>query len=342
MRPEYSLIILTVLAGAGQGLFIFLVTGDMAGFAKGSRAPQSAVLLGMAAVFGLTLLGMAASFFHLSHKARGIKAINKWRFSWLSREVVLLPVFLGAAGLYALAGLMGSHPLLIQTLGVGGALVALALFVSTAMIYGHLQIIREWGTAFTPANFTLTGMITGGLALLAVYGQAMAPMGVTLFIMRILFAVTAAGLLVKLFYYLGNAHKYSPTTIQTALGINHPQIRLMDTGAAYPHYNTLEYFYTGQKEIRGIMRIASILLLYIAPGGLIAVDYMSLLSAGTACGVCAPLAALSALAGAFLERWLFFVDGNHAQNLYYGVYPAQGRANPILQAGKNDAPLPPA
>ncbi|MDH4182636.1 MAG: dimethyl sulfoxide reductase anchor subunit [Nitrospinota bacterium] len=367
MRPEYSLIILTVLAGAGQGLFFFLVTGDMAGFAKGSRVPPNVVVMGIAWALALTLLGMAASFFHLAHKARGIKAINKWRYSWLSREVVLLPVFVALLALYGF--MRGSHmipvliemgpkpqedgsvmlyssmyysfnPLVIQAVGIAGIAVAFALFISTAMIYGHLKIIREWGTAFTPMNFTLTGLICGGALIMTVYQAGFSPFGAALFNMRLFFAIAFVGLVVKLLYYYRNSRPYSPTTIQTALGINHPKIRLMETGSAYPTYNTMEYHYTGLEGSRSLMKTASIFLLYIIPMAALAWDYMALISGGKAC--MGWVAAACAMTGAFMERWLFFVEGNHAQNHYYGNFPAPTAINPILQPGKKDAPLPPA
>jgi len=341
MRPEYSLIILTVAAGAGQGLFVFLATGDMAGFSRGSHVPPLTTVIGLAVALTLTLIGMAASFFHLTHKARGIKAIRKWRFSWLSREVILLPVFVGGMVFYGFLYFMGAHPAIIQATGVAGVLVVLALFISTAMIYGHLTVIREWGTAYTPLNFTLTGLICGWAFGAALYQMAPAPVGATLFNLRLFFVLAAAGLVVKLLYYRRNWRLYSPTTIQTALGINHPRIRLMDTGSAYPTYNTEEYHYAGLKQKRGLMKGASMILLYAVPMAALAWDYMAFLSGGQ--GLCmAPVAAVSALAGAFLERWVFFVEGNHAQNLYYGNFPAEARPNPILQSGKKDAPLPPA
>ncbi|MDH5509333.1 MAG: dimethyl sulfoxide reductase anchor subunit [Nitrospinota bacterium] len=340
MRPEYSLILLTVLAGAGQGLFLFLATGDMAGFSKGSRLPPMTTLTGLGVALALTLAGMAASFFPLTHKARGVKAINKWRHSWLSREVILLPVFVGGMVFYGLLYFIGVHPAIIQATGVAGIFVVLALFISTAMIYGHLTIIREWGTAYTPANFTLTGMITGWASGAAVYQMGLAPVGATLFNLRLFFLLAVAGLIVKLLYYHRNSRLYSPTTIQTALGIGHRKIRLMDTGSAYPTYNTEEYHYTALKEKRGILKVASIILLYILPMAGLAWDYMALFSGGEGC--LAPVAAISAMGGAFIERWVFFVEGNHAQNLYYGNFPVEARPNPILQSGKKDAPLPPA
>jgi len=54
-------------------------------------------------------------------------------------------------------------------------------------------------------------------------------------------------------------------------------------------------------------------------------------------------AALEALRaeGGLAERWLFFVEGTHVQNLYYGLYPVSGAPNPLLTANKAHAPLPP-
>ena len=50
------------------------------------------------------------------------------------------------------------------------AVLALALYVCTGMIYGAVKAIREWATPLTPINYTLIGLASG--ALLASAGMA--------------------------------------------------------------------------------------------------------------------------------------------------------------------------
>jgi DMSO reductase anchor subunit len=113
----------------------------------------------------------------------------------------------------------------------------------------------------------------------------------------------------------------------------------MDTGVSYDHYNTTEYNFKDGGGNRNTIRILSLLLLFGAPLVIMMVDYMPLFMGKAA--MTAPLAALLMIVGAMMERWLFFVDGNHAQNLYYGNYRVKRAFNPMLQKGIAGAPLPP-
>ncbi len=339
MSPELSIIILTVLAGAGQGLFVFIVAGDYAGLMKGASLSENALIAGAVVSFVLTLVGALASLFHLTHPERGVKAVKQWKSSWLSREALFLPLFQGMTALYAAAAYFGVSPGLRLTVGAVGVIAALALFLASGMIYAEIRYIREWNTAYTPVNFALIGMASGGAAAIAVLETAGAPAVVTLSVLRAVFGVTIVAALVKLLYFKRNASLYSPFTLQSAIGVNHSLIRLMDTGASYDHYNTTEYNYTAFRSKRGMLRAVSFLLLFAAPAALMTLDYMPLFRNGT--GWMGAPAALLMIAGAMIERWLFFVDGNHAQNLYYGAFMDKGAANPILQGRKRDAPLPP-
>ena len=51
--------------------------------------------------------GLVASFFHLGRPERAWRAAAKWRTSWLSREVIVLPAFMGIVFLYGVAHLVG-------------------------------------------------------------------------------------------------------------------------------------------------------------------------------------------------------------------------------------------
>jgi len=113
MRPAWSVILLTTLTGAGQGLFL-------AAFATGG--PRYFALLAVA----LTAAGLVASFFHLGRPERAWRTAAKWRTSWLSREVIVLPLFMGLA----LASFLTDSP----WAGWLAALACLALFLCTGRV----------------------------------------------------------------------------------------------------------------------------------------------------------------------------------------------------------------
>lgn len=339
MSPEISIIILTVVAGAGQGLFIWLVGGDLAGIVKGAPLSPGTMIAGAAVSLVLTLVGVAASFFHLTHPERGVKAIFRWKSSWLSREAILLPVFQGLVALYGLMAYLGAADGARLLAGFAGIAAGIALFIASGMIYAKVRFIGEWSTAFTPINFTVIGLASGGAACVAVLQIAGAAAGVELFTLRGVIALTFIGLALKAAYYVRNENLYSRFSLQSAIGVNHPEIRLMDTGAAYDHYNTIEYNHTEHADRRGMFRSISIVLIFIVPLILFTFDYFAPLRGEN--GSLASIAAVLMVAGAFFERWLFFADGTHAQNFYYGNFRLKDAQNPITQTGKTDAPLPP-
>ena len=91
MKPAWSVILLTTLIGAGQGLFL-------AAFAFGGA--QEMILVAVL----LTGMGLVASFFHLGRPERAWRAAAMWRTSWLSREVIVLPLFMALAFAFFLTG----------------------------------------------------------------------------------------------------------------------------------------------------------------------------------------------------------------------------------------------
>ena len=93
VKPALSVILLTTLIGVGQGLFLAYYSAEW--FVMLSiLAPAQTDYSGYAAGLGFLLLatGLLASFFHLGHPERAWRAAAMWRSSWLSREVIALPV----------------------------------------------------------------------------------------------------------------------------------------------------------------------------------------------------------------------------------------------------------
>jgi DMSO reductase anchor subunit len=338
MHPELSLVLLTVLAGVGQGLFVFLVAGDIKALFEPGGLPNDVIIAGSAVSIILTTMGMGASFFHLTHPERGWKAMLKWKQSWLSREVLLLPAFLGLAVLYALCAYINLSFIFRGIIGLAGVFTALALYAASGMVYAKIRYIREWNSFFTPVNFTLIGLSTGGVSLLAVYQIVGAWPSASLFTMRLMFLTLAFGFIFKAVSYSRDSRIYNPVSLKAALGVAHSDIRLMDWGSSYGHYNTKEYVYRKHADIRGALKLLALAAIFAVPLALMMMDYRPLFSGGH--GVMAVPSAIIAILGAFVERWLFFAEGNHMQNLYYGAFTDKGVTNPLLTKAKAGAPTP--
>ena len=170
MHPAFSVIFLTTLIGVGQGLFLALYSGELYAVIE-VLPPQdgrSFYAVGSLIALGFLLAGLGASFFHLGHPERAWRSASQWRTSWLSREVIALPLFIGLVVLYGAIHFSGWNPLLFR-LGESvmvtpsllvGALTTLScfgLFLCTSMIYACLRFLQEWYTPLTVINFVLLG-----------------------------------------------------------------------------------------------------------------------------------------------------------------------------------------
>lgn len=109
MHPAFSVIFLTTLIGAAQGLFLALFSSQF--YAEFNLLPNVAEsnLYGIGAVIALLLLigGLISSIFHLGRPERAWRAASMWRTSWLSREVIALPTMMAAVFAYGLVHLLG-------------------------------------------------------------------------------------------------------------------------------------------------------------------------------------------------------------------------------------------
>ena len=100
MHPAFSVIFLTTLIGAGQGLFMALVTGQVYSLANLLEPQDSVTFYATGSFLAMILLGggLVAAVFHLGKPSyfltRAWRGITQWRTSWLSRELLALPAFM--------------------------------------------------------------------------------------------------------------------------------------------------------------------------------------------------------------------------------------------------------
>lgn len=308
MNPAFSVIFLTTLIGAGQGLFLALYAAELAGFGQGAGEPGFLVAGGMVALV-LTAAGLVASFFHLGRPERAWRTATMWRTSWLSREVIALPAFMGLLALWLVAHAGGRGPTLV--IGALAALAAIALFICTAMIYASVRFIQEWASPFTLANYTLLGLASGLLLASALVAWG-APALQQPFALGAL-AFTLLGAASRIASLMRNAGLKPRSTVQTAIGIKHPKIAQHAQGAMGGSYNTREFFHGKSAAALKQVKWVFIVLAFVVPA--------LMLLAAPAQGGTPWLAAAFALQylGLLVERWFFFAQANHPQNLYYQV-----------------------
>jgi DMSO reductase anchor subunit len=306
MNPAFSVIFLTVLIGAAQGLFLALYGCELAGFgAPGAVGEQRTLALGSAVSLGLSALGLAASFFHLGHPRRAWRSAAMWRTSWLSREVIALPLFMAGTFAWGLAHALG----LPGTRWAGGlvALLCLALFVCTAMVYASIRFLQEWASPLTLVNYLLIGCASGS-TLAAALASQLAP--------QLLDSLAAAALLLTLAALVGrcaallrNAGLKPRSTLQTAIGIKHPGIVQRAQGFMGGSYNTREFFHGRSAPVLRAVKWFFLGAAFVVPA--------LLLLAWPASGPAMLMAFAVQFVGLLAERWFFLAQANHPQNLYY-------------------------
>ena len=309
MRPAFSVIFLTTLIGAGQGLFLALCAIEMSvrlGIVAPVPEPRFFVV-GAVIAAALSALGLLASFFHLGRPERAWRAAAKWRTSWLSREVIVLPVFIGGVLAYGAAHAFGwaASP----WIGFLTLIACIALFVCTGMIYACLKFLQEWASPLTLVNFFLLG-VASGTTLAAALAAWLAPAATALYA-KAAIALTFIALGGRIASLMRNAQLRPKSSLQTAIGIKHPRIVQKAMGFMGGSFNTREFFHGASKEKLLAIKWGFLLLTFAAPA--------LLLLAGLGSGARAAygLAFFVQYAGLLAERWYFFAQANHPQNLYY-------------------------
>ena len=322
MKPAISVILLTTLIGVGQGLFLAFYSAEWF-VLLGILPPAVKDYSGYAAAISFALLaaGLVASFFHLGHPERAWRSATMWRSSWLSREVIALPVAMLLIFIYAvlkisaqdtLVFMLGdSIPIRISTIvGFGGVLAICALFICTAMIYACLKFLRQWHSPLTVMNFFLMGCASGftlacALAVFSGDGRFGYFAGMAI-------GLTLAALISRFATLLRNRNLRSPSSLQSAIGVHHPTIRQIAQGAMGGSFNTRAFIHSYGASIVRLARRGFLLLGFLIPLLLLQLsDDSSML-------VCSLAFALQYL-GLLAERWYFFIEAEHPQNLYYQV-----------------------
>ncbi|MEO1676665.1 MAG: DmsC/YnfH family molybdoenzyme membrane anchor subunit [Pseudomonadota bacterium] len=289
MHPAPSVILFTVLSGLGFGLLAFLGLGLPA-------LTGWAAFFGYGAGFALAIGGLVSSTFHLGHPERALKAFTQWRSSWLSREAWAAVAALLAMGLHALGPVFFAER--FQLLGTLGAALCLLTVYATSMIYTQIRAVPRWNQPATPALF-LALSLAGG-ALLA--GQAVAA--------ALLLCIAGA---VQLYaWHVGaTAFTQAGTTLGTATGLGHRgTVRSFEPPHTGENYLLKEMAYVVGRKHAQKLRVIALILLVALP--------LLLLLIGQGALWASWLAALSHLAGALCQRWLFFAEAEHVVGLYYG------------------------
>jgi sulfite dehydrogenase (quinone) subunit SoeC len=309
MTPASSVLLLTTLTGFGYGLIAWLGILAALGF-----LPPAPLFLPVAVVVGLGFAnaGLTASMLHLGHPERAWRAFSQWRSSWLAREgVAALSTFPPAIAFAALWWVLGPDAPATRTLGVVAAVLGLATVGCTAMIYASLKPIRQWHNPHTAPDYLIFAVFSGAVLLAAIWALWFGPAhGLAI---AALIAAVAAGSAKFAYWYFIDRQK-PLVTLASATGLAaFSTVRPLDGPHFTENYVLREMGYQIARKHAVKLRWIALTLAFLLPG------LLTLLTAlGIAPAVAATAAALSALIGLFVERWLFFAEATHVSTIYYG------------------------
>ena len=308
MRPGLSVVFLTTLIGAGQGLFLALYAAEIAALLRLVDPPGTGFFVaGTVLAFVLTGAGAVASLFHLGHPERAWRALAMWRTSWLSREGIAVLGFMALLFAYG-----GAHALGLPGTPLLGALAAaasLTLFVCTGMIYACIRFLQEWASPLTVTNYLVLGCASG-LTLASAFA-AFAADGLAPAYAWGAIGFTALGWATRGASLWRNARLRPKSTLQSATGIHHPRIVQTSQGFMGGSYNTREFFHGRTPAALRTVKWGFLLLAFAVPLVLLAVGL------GSRSALALSLAFGVQYLGLLAERWYFFAQANHPQNIYY-------------------------
>ena len=311
MHPAYSIIFFTTASGMGYGLLAVLGLAAAMGIVPPDRWLG---FVGLGLALALVTAGLLSSTFHLGHPERAWRAVSQWRSSWLSREGVM------ALLTYIPAGLLGIGWVFLETTtgfwalcGIAAAAGAVVTVFCTAMIYASLKAIPRWYTPWVPANYLTLALMTGALgydAVTRLFG--IADIRVTL--LAIASVVLAAAVKVLYWRHIDRAPAVSTSATATGL-VDKAPVRMFEAPHTSENYLQREMGFRVARKHAAKLRTFCLLFAFGVPL-LFSVPAMAV--GGGVAAALSILAAISALGGTLIERWLFFAEAKHVVTLYYG------------------------
>jgi len=191
--------------------------------------------------------------------------------------------------------------------------LAAALWLCTAMIYACLRFIQEWAQPLTLVNFAMIGLSSGCIlasALATSHGEAQfMPAGGAFALV-----LTVIALATRLAALHHNAHIKHRSTLQSATGIRSVPLVQKAMGMSAGSFNTREFFHGRTLALLKNVKLVLIVFGFVLP---------ALLALAALLNPPLPvvwwLAVASQAIGLLADRWFFFAQARHPQNLYYQV-----------------------
>jgi len=125
--------------------------------------------------------------------------------------------------------------------------------------------------------------------------------------------LTLVGLVTRLASSYRNANIKLKSNAQSAIGIRHPMIRQTSQGAMGGSFNTREFFHHKTDATVKAVKWFFILMAFVVPVGLL------ILGVRRESETIFIMAFAVQYVGLLAERWFFFAQARHPQNIYYAA-----------------------
>jgi DMSO reductase anchor subunit len=307
MKPAGSIVFFTTASGAGYGMLFWLGLLSAAGEVPTERWFGIAAIV--VALF-LVTAGLLSSAAHLGHPERAWRALSQWRSSWLSREgMCAAATYLPTAWLFV-GWAITERPAALA--GLLTAVLAAATVVCTAMIYASLKPVRQWRTPLTLPFYAAAGAFSGALCLAAVAAPfdpaASGRLG------WIAAALAVAAIWLKLAWWRTADTSTPAASIESATGLGGlGKVRSFEAPHTAENYLLKEMGFVIARRHALKLRAYALLLAFGTPLAILAGVLLGVLPSTVLA-----VAAICALGGLLIERWLFFAEATHTVVLYYG------------------------
>jgi sulfite dehydrogenase (quinone) subunit SoeC len=306
MKPAWSIILFTTIAGAAQGIVVAAAAATL----RAAALPGTlALMLGMATA--MLLAALVASFFHLGHPLRAWRAVLMWRTSWMSREVIALPAFIALVASWAIlvaADLLDEG--LARLIAMAAIFTAVFLWYCTAMIYACIRFIQEWAHPLTIVNYMMLGLASG-LVTAGALGVIANDEPFVTWIGPWAVMFTLFAWMTRWTSLHRNAGLKPKSTVQSATGIQSSSVVQKSMGFTGGSFNTRAFFHGASPTLLRLAKPAFQILVFALPTAFL------LWSEAFHQPAAWLLAAASQGAGLLIERWFFFAQAKHPQNIYY-------------------------
>ena len=153
---DLSLICFTLLIQSAVGL---VFAGTIGHWLEGTVPTYMAVRT-TALALGLVVIGLVAALTHLSSLQRAPHALRNPAASWLSREVLLVPLFALALALTLAAHGLGNSTILVVLECTALCLGSAALWAMTGVYL--IKTVPAWNTSATILEFIGSALLLGG------------------------------------------------------------------------------------------------------------------------------------------------------------------------------------